>query len=82
MANKWVYAFDEVDQAQQAVGGDWDDVRALLGGKGANLGDMTRIRGRSIRHSVSRYGKGVQVLRSIGHLLRSIRSGGWFPTGV
>ncbi|MFP3881276.1 MAG: pyruvate, phosphate dikinase [Actinomycetota bacterium] len=43
MANKWVYAFDEVDQAQEAVGGDWDDVRALLGGKGANLGDMTRI---------------------------------------
>ncbi|HEY7824993.1 MAG TPA: PEP/pyruvate-binding domain-containing protein, partial [Acidimicrobiia bacterium] len=43
MANKWVYAFDEVDQAQEAVGGDWEAVRALLGGKGANLGDMTRI---------------------------------------
>jgi pyruvate,orthophosphate dikinase len=39
----WVYAFNEVDDAQAAVGGDWDDVRALLGGKGANLGDMTRI---------------------------------------
>ena len=43
MATKWVYAFDQVDEAQQAVGGEWDDVRALLGGKGANLGDMTRI---------------------------------------
>ncbi len=41
--NKWVFGFDEVDQAEKAAGGDWEDVRALLGGKGANLGDMTRI---------------------------------------
>ncbi|MFH2073338.1 MAG: pyruvate, phosphate dikinase, partial [Actinomycetota bacterium] len=40
---KWVYGFDEVDEAQAAIGGDWDDVRGLLGGKGANLGDMTRL---------------------------------------
>jgi len=40
---KWVYAFDEVDQAERQVGGDWDAVRGLLGGKGANLGEMTRI---------------------------------------
>ena len=39
---KWVYLFNEVDKAQEAVGGDWEDVRAFLGGKGANLGDMTR----------------------------------------
>ena len=38
---KWVYLFDEVDQAE-AYAGDWDGVRGLLGGKGANLGDMTR----------------------------------------
>jgi pyruvate, orthophosphate dikinase len=43
VSNKWVYAFDEVDQAEQAVSGEWEEVRALLGGKGANLGDMTRI---------------------------------------
>ncbi len=43
MANKWVFAFDEVAAAQEVVGGEWDRVRALLGGKGANLGDMTRI---------------------------------------
>ncbi len=42
-ANKWVYSFDEVDKAEEAVGGEWDAVRALLGGKGANLGEMTRI---------------------------------------
>ena len=42
-ANKWVYSFDEVDRAEEAVGGEWDAVRALLGGKGANLGEMTRI---------------------------------------
>ena len=40
---KWVYLFAEVDQAEQYVGGNWDNVRALLGGKGANLAEMTRI---------------------------------------
>ncbi len=43
MSDKWVYAFDQVELAEAFVGGEWDDVRALLGGKGANLGDMTRI---------------------------------------
>jgi pyruvate,orthophosphate dikinase len=43
MSKKFVYAFDEIAEAQEAVGGDWDEVRALLGGKGANLGEMTRI---------------------------------------
>ena len=40
---KWVYLFDEVEQAEKYVGGNWDGVRALLGGKGANLAEMTRI---------------------------------------
>ncbi|NNE94769.1 MAG: pyruvate, phosphate dikinase, partial [Acidimicrobiales bacterium] len=40
---KWVYNYDEVDQAEAAVDGSWDAVRGLLGGKGANLGDMHRI---------------------------------------
>lgn len=39
---KWVYLFDEVKLAEEAVGGDWEEVRALLGGKGAGLADMTR----------------------------------------
>ena len=43
MTKKWVYGFDEIDLAEKAVGGDWENVRALLGGKGANLGEMTRI---------------------------------------
>ncbi|HET9258683.1 MAG TPA: pyruvate, phosphate dikinase [Acidimicrobiia bacterium] len=43
MSMRWVYAFDEVAEAESAVGGEWDGVRALLGGKGANLGEMTRI---------------------------------------
>ncbi|MGD8865177.1 MAG: pyruvate, phosphate dikinase [Anaerolineales bacterium] len=42
MANKWVYNFDEVDQAEKDAG-SWEGVRALLGGKGANLAEMTRI---------------------------------------
>jgi pyruvate,orthophosphate dikinase len=41
--SKWVYLFNEVDKAEKAVGGDWEDVRAFLGGKGANLAEMTRI---------------------------------------
>ncbi len=40
---KWVYGFDEVDEAEDHVDGDWEAVRGLLGGKGANLGEMTRI---------------------------------------
>jgi pyruvate,orthophosphate dikinase len=40
---KWVYLFSEVSNAEDFVGGDWDAVRGLLGGKGANLGDMTRL---------------------------------------
>ena len=43
MDTKWLYAFDEIDAAQASVDGDWDRTRGLLGGKGANLGDMTRL---------------------------------------
>ena len=43
MSKKWVFAFDEIEEAEKYVGGDWDGVRSLLGGKGANLGEMTRI---------------------------------------
>jgi len=43
MAKTWVYAFNEVEAAETAVSGDWDNVRALLGGKGANLAEMTRL---------------------------------------
>jgi pyruvate, orthophosphate dikinase len=42
MERKWVYLFDEIEQAEAQVG-SWDAVRSLLGGKGANLGDMTRL---------------------------------------
>jgi pyruvate,orthophosphate dikinase len=42
MTSKWVYNFDEVDEAERHAG-DWEGVRALLGGKGANLAEMTRI---------------------------------------
>src|SRR3990172_9221593 len=40
---KWVYGFEEVDDAETHVGGSWDGVRGLLGGKGANLAEMSRI---------------------------------------
>ncbi len=42
-ATRWVYGFHEIEEAQASVGGDWEAVRALLGGKGANLGDMARL---------------------------------------
>jgi pyruvate,orthophosphate dikinase len=43
MSTKWVYLYNEVSQAEEHVGGEWELVRALLGGKGANLADMTRV---------------------------------------
>jgi len=43
MSNKkWVYLFNEVEMAEAAAGGTWEGVRALLGGKGSGLADMTR----------------------------------------
>ncbi|MEK7785053.1 MAG: pyruvate, phosphate dikinase, partial [Chloroflexota bacterium] len=41
-AVKWVYRFDEVDAAEKYAK-SWNGVRALLGGKGANLAEMTRV---------------------------------------
>ena len=43
LANEYVYLFTEVEAAEAHVGGDWEDVRGLLGGKGAGLADMTRL---------------------------------------
>jgi pyruvate,orthophosphate dikinase len=43
MSKKWVYRFNELDQIEEYVGGSWDNVRGLLGGKGANLAEMVRI---------------------------------------
>jgi pyruvate,orthophosphate dikinase len=42
MTNRWVYKYDEVEQAEKHAG-SWEEVRGLLGGKGANLADMTRL---------------------------------------
>ena len=39
---KWVYLFDEVKEVEKLRGGDWDNVKGLVGGKGAGLLDMTR----------------------------------------
>ncbi|OQY45492.1 MAG: pyruvate, phosphate dikinase [Anaerolineaceae bacterium 4572_78] len=43
MSKKWIYLFEEVEEAEKYVDGKWDKVRALLGGKGANLAEMTRV---------------------------------------
>jgi pyruvate, orthophosphate dikinase len=43
MAKKWVYLFNEVDEAEKAAGGSVDAARGLLGGKGYNLAEMTRL---------------------------------------
>jgi pyruvate,orthophosphate dikinase len=40
---KYVYLFSELEAVQAGVGGDWQSVRALLGGKGANLFDATNL---------------------------------------
>jgi len=43
MSTRWIYSFDALDAATDKCGGDWDEVRGLLGGKGANLADMSRL---------------------------------------
>ena len=41
---RWVYLFNQLDLLEATVKPKgWDDVRSLLGGKGANLAEMTRI---------------------------------------
>ncbi|MEZ4684384.1 MAG: PEP/pyruvate-binding domain-containing protein, partial [Caldilineaceae bacterium] len=41
---RWVYLFNALDALDKEVKpASWDDVRSLLGGKGANLAEMTRI---------------------------------------
>ncbi|HET9948469.1 MAG TPA: pyruvate, phosphate dikinase [Longimicrobiales bacterium] len=42
MKKKWVYLFSELEEAEATVE-DWEGVRGLLGGKGANLAEMARI---------------------------------------
>ena len=42
---KWVYGFHQIEAAEEYVGNEWEKVRSLLGGKGANLAEMTRIGG-------------------------------------
>jgi len=44
MSKKWIYLFSDVKQAEADNGNDWDKVRGLLGGKGANLAEMTRMK--------------------------------------
>jgi len=41
MAKKWIYLFEEVEQAEKYAG-SWEGVRGLLGGIGSGLADMTR----------------------------------------
>ncbi len=39
---KWVYLYNEVKEVEKRAGGSWDVVKAIVGGKGAGLLDMTR----------------------------------------
>jgi len=43
MPIKWIYLFNEIDSAEAYLRGDWGDLCGLLGGKGANLAEMTRL---------------------------------------
>jgi pyruvate,orthophosphate dikinase len=43
MAKKWVYSFEELDEVRNYVGDDWENVKGLLGGKGANLAEMVEL---------------------------------------
>lgn len=39
---QWVYLFNEVKKIEKKAGGAWEDVKTIVGGKGAGLFDMTR----------------------------------------
>jgi pyruvate,orthophosphate dikinase len=43
MSKQWVYAFSELDRAEKYAGGGRKASKGLLGGKGANLAEMTRL---------------------------------------
>ena len=43
ITKKYVYLFNDYDQVMARYDDDWDGVRGLLGGKGANLLDATRL---------------------------------------
>ncbi len=43
MGNQWVFRFDQIEAIEALARGSWDHVRTLMGGKGANLAEMTRI---------------------------------------
>ena len=43
MTQKYVYLFNEFDDAMAKCDGEWEGVRGLLGGKGANLLDATSL---------------------------------------
>ena len=40
--SKWVYLYNEVKEVEKLAKGSWDGVKAIVGGKGAGLMDMTR----------------------------------------
>jgi len=40
---KYVYLFNDIDDALGRFDGDWEALRGLLGGKGANLFDATSL---------------------------------------
>ncbi len=43
MSKKWVYFFNELSEVESYVGNSWNNVKGLLGGKGANMAEMARI---------------------------------------
>lgn len=69
---KWLFGFDEQDAVKDLLGEDWDAIRGLLGGKGANLAEMVRI-GLPVPHGFT-----VSTEACNAYLT----SGGTFPKGM
>ncbi len=40
--DKWIYLYDEYSKVEKLARGSWDTVKAIVGGKGAGLLDMTQ----------------------------------------
>ena len=75
-----VYRFDQLDEVEKELVGGWDAVRGLLGGKGANLAEMTRL-GIPVPPGLHRHDPGLPALpgRRQHHAGRGVGAGAGRP---
>ena len=70
----FVFRFDQLPEVKRTAK-TWDEVKALLGGKGANLAEMTRL-GLPVPARLHRDHRGVPRIPEIGQLAEGALGGG------